>query len=116
MQFIIEAAPEILFSLIVVALFVVLAKDKVSARTMRGVLFVYGGGLLFTVVLLYQSSTQPVNTLQVQESDAATNTELTEVKDLSPKPLSSKESSERLKTLIENQKDSVSLEENESKN
>ena len=68
MNFIIEAGPELLLSLIFIVLIFLLAKEKLSNKTRYRILYAYAGGLLMTVVLLYQSSTPTINTLKVQES------------------------------------------------
>ncbi len=112
MDFIIEAAPELIISLVFVVLLYLLTKEKLSTKARHGILYAYAGGLVVTLVLLYQSNTKPLNTLQVQESFAATQSELADAKDLSPQTLSSDQSSERLEKLIEEQKESVSLDKN----
>jgi hypothetical protein len=109
MNSLIEALPEFAISLVVFAVFLLIAKGRVSAKTLKGVSMVYAGAVIVIVLLLLQSGTPPRNTLEVEESFAATETELPEQKDLSPRTLTSEESSERLNTLIEEQKDKVSV-------
>ncbi|MBE1301621.1 MAG: hypothetical protein GJ680_17170 [Alteromonadaceae bacterium] len=116
MNYIIEAAPELLISIVFVTLLYLLTKEKLSKTARHRILYAYVGGLAVALVLLYQSDTKPVNTLDIQETFASTETTLPEVKDLSPETRSSEESSERLDKLIEEQKDSVSVEKDDTGN
>jgi len=109
MSSIIEALPELLISLIFVVLLFLFTREKLSAKTRNNMLACYGVGVLVTLILLFQSGTPPQNTLNTQESFAATDVSLAEIQDHSPKTLSAEESSERLNKLIEQQKQNVSV-------
>ena len=114
MNFLVEAAPELLISLVIVVLLYWLTKEKLASQIRRGIVYTYVAGLLITVILLFQSNSKPNNTLQVQESEVSSELELSDVKDLSPETLSSEQSSKRLKALIEQQKDDVSVAKDDS--
>lgn len=116
MHFIVEASPEIFYSLVIVILLYLLTKEKLSKSTRHRILYIYSSGLLITLVLLFQSNTKPINTLNVLENYPIANVELAEVKNLSPKKSTSDESSERLNDLIEKQKQSVSITQDKSDN
>lgn len=114
MHFIIEAGPELLISFVLIILLYLLTKDKLSTRTRTRILLAYAGGVVVTLILLFQSNAPTVNTLDIQQRYANSDSELSATKDLSPKTLSSEESSQRLSDLIEEQKESVSVEHEDS--
>ncbi|MFC3092756.1 hypothetical protein DRW07_00885 [Alteromonas sediminis] len=109
MSAIMEALPEILIILVVFGVIFMLAKKKLSKERQTEMLVVFTAGGAIGILLLLQSGTPATSNLEVSETFAATNAALAEKKDASPETLTAEESSARLETLIEEQKQNTSL-------
>jgi len=109
MNALIEALPEILIVLIAFGVIYLLARKKLAKerRTEMVVVFVAGGAI--AIILLIQSGSPTLRTLQVEEQFASPNAPLAELKDASPDTLTAEESSARLEKLIAEQRENTTL-------